>query len=362
MEINIKSINDQMCRVHFAVKEDEVQDIYNRFCHSIDEINFENEKDLFKIFASSFIQDELLEMMLLRNNIVSLPLKEIRYFTDFKVGKMIMGVATFPKLPATLNLTLPKFVEYEDEENISSYVKERYKNALIENGMFNMIEINKVKKDSLIKYDINYLKDNVVINTLENQEFDMNYDDDVDPVLFLGAKKGDIIILDEDEINTQAVIKSIYEKKPYAEEDFDSNKLKEYGFNSYNEFFETYDDYARAEIIAEKTVDIVIEHILQNSNLEFSDELLSFYMRMTNKDISECKKSITISYFSRIIDIQQDFKFEEEDISYILEMINFLNLEKNYFEILSDDMSIKMDQYKIIKVLYNNGVLLDPIF
>ena len=362
MEISIKSINDQMCRVHFAVKEEEVQDIYNKFCHSIDEINFEKEKELFKTFACAYIETELLEDALLKAGIVSLPMKDVRYLTDFKVGKMIIGVAIFPRLPAPLNLTLPRAIEYNDEEYISNYVKERFKKALIDNGMYEIDEINKVKKDSLVKYNINYLKDNVVINTLEDQEFDMNVDDDFDSNIFLGAKKGDIILLDEDEITTRAVIKNIYEKRPYGKKDFSEENLKEFGFVSYDLFYETYDDFARSEIIAEKIIEQLCDSIIQKSDIVFSDELLSFYVKKTNKDILTCKRNIIIEYLSRVIDIQEQYQIDEDDLTYLLEMINLLNLDNNLLDVLSDDMNMKLEQYKIIKVLYEKGIIADPIF
>lgn len=358
MELSIKTINNQMCKVYFYLSAEEIKKIYesNRLQYDMSGDSFT--KMLIEGMIYNYIEHNLLDNTLLEKDIIPISNKDIHYLLPLSFDKPLIGVATFPKLLDPINLKLPSYIEYDNDNEINKCAKKRFKNILKEKGFHLLEEIEIVNKNSVVEYDLEYTNDGKILDKIENQEFDMEIDKDLDPKLFIGKKIGDIIVLDSDQLTSQAKIKGIYKKKLYDSDHYVKEDIEELGFDSFEEFEDVYIDAAEHEAYEDKIVDILTDELLKENDIEFSDELLSFYLKRNDYNVLKSKKQIMKDYFLKIMQIQGEESIDdEEELAVLFSEVETLVLNRTMTDEYEKTMTRRIENYRILNFLKDKCII-----
>ena len=215
-----------------------------------------------------------------------------------------------------------------------------------------------VNKNSVVEYDLEYTNDGKILDKIENQEFDMEIDKDLDPKLFIGKKIGDIIVLDSDQLTSQAKIKGIYKKKLYDSDHYVKEDIEELGFDSFEEFEDVYIDAAEHEAYEDKIVDILTDELLKENDIEFSDELLSFYLKRNDYNVLKSKKQSMKDYFLKIMQIQGEENIgDEEELAVLFSEVETLVLNRTMTDEYEKTMTRRIENYKILNFLKDKCII-----
>lgn len=210
----------------------------------------------------------------------ALSLKKLNFFTSGVKTDYYIGVMTAYLIPDDVKIAIPTTISQEVADKllyVSKSMKSNFQKKLIECGLCYNKKVDVVSDYSTITYDLHYQKDDIVINTIKDQTFDMSNDEDINREIFLKAHVGDKIVVDEDEIVVVAEITKIRDKIPYSDERYNGDKLLEYG---YSDFDEMYQDFKKSYTNLSK-VNIVFDYILsyarENTEFSFPSPIKRFY-------------------------------------------------------------------------------------
>lgn len=358
MEFNCIKINNQLCRVYYAFYDSEMGEMYNELVDSFEGVIGRKMESIFKMYLYEYIENQLLEERLLLDNIICVSNKEIRHLIEYKKNKPFIGVAVFATLPIDKSFVLPNVIEEKDDVEFFNKANMMFKEIMLKKDFCYREKSNIIKEDSLVVYDLNCMKNGVLINTIENQEFNMASDDEFDSKLFLNCQIGDHIIVDQDEFINEAVIKDIYEKKPYNEENFDLTEIEKFDCSNFGEFRNKFikakvNDLRQQDII-NKFIDSVIKN---NKEYKLSKALIDFYKKMYEISYDECVRKIYTDYFLKIFSVKDNIKVNTEEADAIMEDVFILDLG------VTDDINTplyinkKFNEYKIIKALKQRKII-----
>ncbi len=273
--------SSNLCRIYFCISSDELT-----------EKDFPNgnpglkEKFLEK-YNRAEIEATLTSKCLMHKQNKALSLKKIRFFTSAVEADYFMGVMTAYLIPNDVKIAIPNSVSQDVIDkllNVSQNTQKNFQKKLIECGLYYNKKADVVSSFSVITYDLHYQKDDIVINTIKDQVFDMNEDEDINKELFLGAHLGDKIVVDEDDILVIAEIKKIRDKIPYSNSKYNADKIAEIDYSDfdemYNEFKKAYTNLSKVNIL----FDYILEYARENTDFSFPPQIKEFYKSALKDD------------------------------------------------------------------------------
>jgi len=345
MRIKQDYVSDQFHQIYFEISSVEMDHIFaDVYEENADLINSREE------FLMEAVKEKI-EFEIIADEIESLDVyiigpKMVKYLTKIEKGRSLLGIAQFCILPDNVDLELPTYVPTKflkitvTNEDVTNTMNQ----ILLKQGYFQTVSDDEVTRNAVITYNLLYKKGDFLINTIQDQTFDMTSESfDIDGEKFVGRRVGDIIVLDEDEIKVEAKITKIEIKEviPITEEIV--KKLHFSRVTSVEGFYKKIKDTLEFGKLLDVIVYYLTEFIIQNKQLTFDDYVTDFYQRFAhNLDLTSDKVEYTlgvqrmliIEYLSSIIDMKNDNervkhinKVEDEQI-----LAHLLDGEEIYFE------------------------------
>lgn len=278
---------NNICRVYFSAKLNEIEKIgiqkFPQFEYS-NKVSYKS--------ACLKLSVAMVNMALNKNGIKCLSTRDTKYFNDSNPQIPFMGVTKVFVLDDSLKLALPQSLSgsvREEIENLHETIDKEFEEILIKIGLFYQESTEIVCDNSQVLYNLHYKKDDVIINTLKNQLFDMNEDNDIDKNLFLGAQVGDRIVINSDDVVIEAEIINVVSKIPYSKTRFDVNNINELGYSSLEDM---YDDFEKSYYLLNK-IEIIYNYIedyaVKNTNFKIPKELKEIFLKNNpyNKNVEE---------------------------------------------------------------------------
>jgi len=345
MRIKQDYVSDQFHQIYFEISSVEMDHIFaDVYEENADLINSREE------FLMEAVKEKI-EFEIIADEIESLDVyiigpKMVKYLTKIEKGRSLLGIAQFCILPDNVDLELPTYVptKFLNVMVTNEDVTNTMNQILLKQGYFQTVSDDEVTRNAVITYNLLYKKGDFLINTIQDQTFDMTSESfDIDGEKFVGRRVGDIIVLDEDEIKVEAKITKIEIKEviPITEEIV--KKLHFSRVTSVEGFYKKIKDTLEFGKLLDVIVYYLTEFIIQNKQLTFDDYVTDFYQRFAhNLDLTSDKVEYTlgvqrmliIEYLSSIIDMKNDNervkhinKVEDEQI-----LAHLLDGEEIYFE------------------------------
>lgn len=317
MRIKQDYVSEQFHQMYFEISVEEMDNIFTEV--------YEENADLIDTHTEALMESikEKIEYEVLMDEIDNLDVymvgpKMVKYLTKIERGKMLLGIVQFCILPENLDLELPTYIptKFLDIEITDEDIDKLVNKILLENNYYELSESEIVTKTAIVTYDLCYTKDDLLINQIKDQIFDMASDNnDIDPLKLEGKKKADKVILDEDEIVVEARITKIEEKIPSTLTEEIVKRLKFSRVITVEGFKRKIRETVRFGKLLDVIVYYITEFVIQNKQLSFDSYVNNFYLKyaehcdLTTEKIDYnmgIQRMLIIEYLSAIIDIKYD--------------------------------------------------------
>lgn len=319
MRTKLEPVNEQFYQLYFSFSITEVEKMFEEV---FDKYTYLPDSDEAIEEIKEKIDNEILEDEIEDLDLVVVGPRITKFMTTVKKGKPLMGITQMCVLPDDINISLPTFIPEElfkfdiDDETVENLIKE----ILIGNNLYSMEEVNIVDEDSVITYDLCYTNDDLLINKIENQEFDMQSDDELNPKLFINKKVGNEVVIDKSEITTIAKITKIEKKVPYSLTDEVISKLKFGSVKTKSGFVKKIKSILEFQKDIQISVFYITEAILSSGQFKFSDVVINYFLKAVNKvenKITESLKNnirrmLIMEYLIKIVELKTDDDFLSE--------------------------------------------------
>lgn len=358
MELVIRMINEQMVRAYFSISAKKAKMLYDNFS----KLNITDCDIPFEEFIHDtvirHVELNLVDFALQKRNIIPISKKDIRYLSPLKLGYPLIGVCTVAIEIDSHEFKLPEFIDFDDDDLVDKLAFNDFQKTLSEKGFYSKRESDIVEKDSVIIFDLNYTLNGKVLNSIENQEFDMENDTDIDASSLLNCKVGDRVIIDQqNELTTEVVIKTVYSKRVYDALNYDSQKIKALGYNSFAELENEYLQAKEREIYEQKLLEIIALKVLEVNDFVFSDELINHYQKIYGTSLQEIKMQYALDYLLSYLEGEDDGDLLfDEDVEQIKKELNVLNFEKRA-KIYDEELLLRLAHYRLLMLLESRGII-----
>jgi hypothetical protein len=213
MKIKQDYVSDQFHQVYFTFSAQEMNQIFVDVMatHNISEKEVKKQKKYLLELVMEKIEDGIIDEEISRLDVVPVYGRKFRYLTRISRNNPLLVICQFCILPPDLQLKFPTKIPKEifKVSHAPDVVRGFVRQILIQNGEYEYKIGEVAKKGSIVKYDIAYTREDYVISEIEGQEINLNDIEQPECALFLNAKVGDEIILDED--NSVTVIAKVKE-------------------------------------------------------------------------------------------------------------------------------------------------------
>lgn len=369
MDIFVRMIEDQLCIVHFSLSYKEAKATYNK-------VKYENPDDDFDYIFKEMIENELLDDELEKIHISPCGYKKITYLSYLEKNRPLIGVATFVKQESLELINLPQRIPTHINDmmkNIDILINEDFYRFLLNNDLYYKNASKTVGLSSIITYDLEYRgkDDGQVFYRLDNQTFDMLNDKDLDPSNLIGKIKGDRVIINNTDIQTEVVIKKITNRDVYTREKNNPDDVLKFGFDSFKQLELAFDSSSMYMYKLDNYISYILDYIIENNNVKISDKVMDFYKEtdhpyMTVRNSKgvplniQAKKSYVLEQISKSI---EHYFFENEE--YADDYINAMSVFWLYNALTFDNerfVKCSLDKFMILKYYSRkkiiNGILI----
>ena len=311
---------NNICRVYFSAKLNEIEKLGTP---RIPEFEY---SDMVAYKSACLkLSVAMVNMALNKNGIKCLATRDTKFFNNSNPQIPFMGVTKVYILDEDFKLSLPLGLNNsvkEEIDNLSQTIEKDFEDVLIKIGLFYQESTEIVCDNSQVFYNLHYKKDGVIINTLKNQLFDMNEDNDIDKNLFLGAQVGDRIIINSDDVIIEAEILSVISKIPYSKTRFDVNNINELGYISLEDM---YDDFEKSYYLLNKVEIIynyIVDYAMKNTNFKISKELRDIFTK-NNPENDSVELDIYHDIFNTLYCLNEEYLEDESCLIPSFEELGF---------------------------------------
>lgn len=299
----------------------------------------------------------------------------VKYFSQLQKGKPLLGSVTICVMPDAANIALPRAVPNDlIKELPSTLVDDILNKVALKNNMYDLEIVDKVDDESFIIYDLRYLKNNFVINTIEDQDYDMAIkDSDINPELLKNVKVGDVVILNQDEDFTiEAIIKSIHHRVPRELTDQDLSKIDcPFDVKTIVELRKIIMDIIQFKYALDSYSYFILEFTLQNSSGIITEDVIDFFINnvmlieeeIDDELMDKIKREIALECIDAIINYNYDYEdmvydFSSEQIRQVSDISSLAVLMSEIDEELENE-NFKSDikKYKLIRYCIDNKIV-----
>lgn len=348
MKIRQDYVSNQFHQVYFTFSAQEMNQIFADVMetHNISEKEAKKQKKYLQELVMEKIEEEIIDEEISRLDIVPIFGRKFRYLTRITRNNPLLVICQFCILPPDIQLKFPTKIPKEifkishTPEVVRGFVRQ----ILLQNGEYEFKLGEVAKKGSVVKYDIAYTRENYVISEIEDQEINLNDIEQPECALFLNAKVGDEIILDED--NSVTVIAKVKEIRNLSIKRLTNKIVEKLNFlntKTVSEFNQKITDILNFSATIIILLNYLAEFVLQTNNIEFDDYVLNFFLELD--DVPKSKKERE----KYIEDLKRDLVKE-----YIIWVINL-----NHPHIDSAFMHKIVEEYEFDKILFNNPMRID---
>ena len=282
LELQSKLLGNRVYFIRFCLSKESVNKIIEDYEANTGN-SFDPDDDNTILIQDSFENCIFLEE-LKKHDIKSIGPLKFRYISDFCYGKPLLGVCRFVKYEDAFNVDYPNRVNPHINIAIDEYnqeIDDLFDFVLLNRGLYYEEASRVVNRYAKVDYELRYVSGDQVIEVIKNQHFDMLEDDDIDYNILIGAKIGDFVVLEDDNVTIGAVIQNVTNRYPFNEEDYDEDivnpileKLNVKSFAQLKEAF--FKEYLKKEA-RDLYFDDVICQMVKNIHYDVSDEELKFF-------------------------------------------------------------------------------------
>ena len=311
---------NNICRVYFSAKLNEIEKLGIPRMPQFEYADMVSYKS-----ACLKLSVAMVNMALNKNGIRCLSTRDTKYFNDSNPQIPFMGVTKVFVLDDNLKLAIPENLSdsvKEEIANLHKTIDKEFEEILIKIGLFYQESTEIVCENSQVFYNLHYKKNGVYINTLKNQLFDMNEDNDIDKNLFLGAQVGDQIIINSDDVVIEAEITNVISKIPYSKTRFESDNIKELGYENLEDM---YDDFEKSYYLLNK-IEVIYNYIedyaIKNTNFKIPKDLKEMFLKNNpyNKNV---EKDIYHDILNTLYCLNENFLEDESCLIPTFEELEF---------------------------------------
>ncbi len=327
LKITQDYVSDQYHQAYFTFTAQEMTDFYREILttFSIPDSDLKKKKTMVDDLVMNKLEDKVIENELAKMDVIPIGGRKYRYLSDLAPDQSLVVICQFCVLPSGISMKFPtqipkELFSFPMDANIS---KDFLKQLLLQHEMFEYQESDQADKNSFVEYDLSYVKDDFLINHLENQQMEMEKALPQVFDKFLGALVGDVIVLDEDEgILVKAAIKKIQNQVFPKLTDEMAQKVNFLGTQTAAAFKKKVKDIFTFSTTVVLLLNFLSEFILQNDEIEFDEYVINHFMdsdfmpkRKKEREgyLQEVKKEIIKEYIIWIINLN----FQNQDIKYM---------------------------------------------
>ena len=282
LELKSKLLGNRVYFIRFCLSKEAVNELIRDYetktGYSFGE-NEETEWEVTDDFEHGLFIDELK-----KHGIKGVGPLKFRYMSDVAYDRPLIGVCRFIKYDDSFNVEYP--VKVNPNINIaidksSKELDDLFEFVLLNRGLYYEEASRVINRNAKVDYELRYVSGDQVIEVIKNQHFDMLEDDDIDSSILIGAKIGDFVVLEDDNVTIGAVIQNVTNRYPFNEEDYDEDivnpileKLRVNSFGQLKEAF--YHEYYKKEA-RDLYFDDIINQMAQSMQYDVSNEEIKFF-------------------------------------------------------------------------------------
>ena len=346
LELKTKLLDGQIYVVWFCLTQDSVNDYINKYVEQTasELTDIEDDTLILKDFERVIFPSELT-----KHNIEYVGPLMFRYLSRVSYNSPLIGVCKFIKNSKDYVVPFPNQLDFYINSLIDEYSKkaDSYFNLeLLNQGLYYEKASDTVSQYGKIDYELRYLSNGEIIEVIKDQHFDLVFDDDLDPQKIIGAKIGDFIIIDEDQVVIGVLIQNITNRYLYNENEYDEDIinpiLKKLNLTSFEELKNSFINEYRKYVARDRYFINLLANMADDVKCDVGDKVIDF--------LKECnpypyKKDCTCCLN------------EAERNDAIKKLLIYYNLCDN--ELREVDSSEKLEISNSLKIFHLNGNLED---
>lgn len=350
MLVKENPISKQYHQVYFTFSIMEIdnifQDIIDLHCFTGKDIK--RKIDLITKLVMDKIEEEIIEDELEKLEVVPVLSKKFRYLTEVKRGKPLLVICQFCIISPDIKLAFPPFVPMElltvpfkDEvlDDFTNKILEKY-------GEYSYQEQQLADEFSIVTYDLSYVQDNYKLSEIKDVEIDLSSDEE-EVELFINAKPGDIITIDNsDKVTVLATVTKIMKKVNNQLTDEIVSKMNFLGTKTVKEFNKKIMDIFSFSTNSLMLIDYLVAFVLKASNFQVDNYVINHFL---DHEFAPKKKKEQDSYIQEVIrELVKEYILIVIDYNYEGMEPRFLNwiIEEYEFEKILFDSPARIDSYQ----------------
>ncbi len=261
-----------------------------------------------------FLEEEVLKQEIMRSGIVTSQIMKVKYFTLYTAKYPIVGIIKVVGIPENYEIDFPNEIKMLTVNK--KMLEKRFDEMLLRTEKFNLKETDICDKNCVFNYDLRYVNNGKVINEIKDQEYDTDLDHEIDSTLYIGVKKGDIIILSQDELVVEACITNVYKKEPYNQNMYNLDCFEEFEFTDFNEFKKYYMDLDREYLIKKDFASKVAKYFINMNDIKIPNDICNEYVKeygnKNNEQLENIEEQIILDVIGRwILTNEEDYPLSE---------------------------------------------------
>lgn len=206
LELQSKLLGNRVYFIRFCLSKDDVNKLIREYETKTNYSFGENEGTEWAITDS--FEHGLFVEELKKHNIKGIGPLKFRYMSDLAYDKPLIGVCRFVKYDEAFDVDYPVSVNPNinlaiDKSNTE--LDDLFEYVLLSRGLYYEEASRVVNRNAKVDYELRYVSGDQVIEVIKNQHFDMLEDDDIDSSILIGAKIGDFVVLEDDNVTIGAV-------------------------------------------------------------------------------------------------------------------------------------------------------------
>jgi len=348
MKVKQNYVSSQYHQVYFTFSVSEMNDIFEEVLtsHGISDKEAKKQKKYIVEVVMEKIEEEIIEEELAKLDVVPIGNRRFRYLTEVAATSPLLVICQFCILPSDIQIKMPTKIpkeifqiHYADE-----VLKDFTRQILNLNDEYEYKDAEIAEQGSIVKYDLAYTREDFVISEINDQEISLDDIEQPDRALFLKAKVGSVIILDEDEnVTVKATVKSI---RNLVVNKLSNEIVKNLNFlntKTVSEFRNKIKDIFTFSSTVVILLNFLADFVLQTGEIVLDDYVIKHFL---DNDIVPKNKKDLNQYINEI---------KKEMIKeYIIWIINL-----NYTDLDNEYMNKIIEEYEFDKILFNNPMRID---
>jgi hypothetical protein len=332
MKVTQDYVSNQYHQVYFVFSEEEISKIFDEVAEAKGLVGEKGQKAKRDLLAAvkEKIENEIVEEELVKLDVVPISFRKYRYLTPLARNRGLLLIAQFCILPTDVQLKFPSKipsgifkVPYENQ-----MVRDFTKQILLMNNMYDYQEAEVANKNSFVKYDLYYTKDDYVINEIKDRTNSLDETGESDDMSFVNCRVGDEVVLDEnDGIVVKAKVREIKNRVLRRLTNDVVESLNFLGCKTVSEFRQKIKDIFSFSTTVVMLLNYLADFVIHNGGIEIDQVVLDHFAQ---KDLTEyeIKRELVKEYIIWIINYNYP---DDNNVLYMNKIIEEYEFDKILF-------------------------------